>query len=173
MCNKFFNICLLTVLIAFPVNTTVQADNVTPMTPISLQQWYNKLQSYQPNIVIVDIWAMWCTSCIERFPEMVKLYQRYKTNNAVFVSLNLDDRNDTESIAAANRFLQKMDATFEHYHMDENLMLTFEKLNLIGIPAVLIYNQQGEEQFRLTGDNPNKQFTHNDIEVAIQTLIKQ
>lgn len=151
----------------------IKAESVSAMVPISLTEWENKLNNYKGNIIVVDMWAMWCTNCIERFPEMVKLHKQYQHDNVSFISMNLDDREDTDSITAANRFLKAMNATFEHYHMDENLMLTFESLDLIGIPAVLIYDQDGSEKFRLTGDNPNKQFTEHDVENAILTLLEK
>ena len=144
-----------------------------PMTVISYAEWENKRLQYLPKIVVVDMWAMWCVSCIERFPEMVKLHQKYKDQNIEFVSMNLDDREDKKSLELANQFLEKMNAKFDHYHMDENLLYAFEKIDLIGIPAVLIYDQKGNEQFRLTGDNPNKQFTEKDIEEAIIHLLNR
>ena len=85
--------------------------------------------------------------------------------------MNLDDREDTKSLKIADKFLQKMNANFDHYRMDENLLYAFEKIDLIGIPAVLIYDSKGNEQYRLTGDNPNKQFTEKDIEEAIINLL--
>ncbi len=143
------------------------------MTPISYQSWIDNLSSYKPNIVVVDMWAMWCSTCLERFPEMVNLHNKYKDQDVTFISMNLDDRNDTESLEAAEKFLLKMDADFEHFRMDENLITAFEKINLISIPAVLIFNQSGDEEFRLTGDNPNKQFSEHDIELAIKELLSQ
>ena len=95
--------------------------------------------------------------------EMVKMHDQYNKDKVVFVSMNLDDREDLESLAAAEKFLMSMSAQFDHYRMNENLMRTFEKTNLIGIPAILIYDQKGKERYRLTGDNPNKQFTEHDI----------
>ena len=64
-----------------------------------------------------------------------------------------------------------MKANFDHYHLDEALMNAFDKIDLLGIPAVLIYGKDGNERYRLTGDNPNKQFTEADIENAIKHLI--
>ena len=93
--------------------------------------------------------------------------------SVTFISMNLDDRNDIESLNAAEKFIQKMNAEFEHFRMDENLVIAFERINLISIPAVLIFNQEGSEAFRLTGDNPNKQFSENDIEQAIKQLLSQ
>lgn len=149
------------------------AVNEELMTVIDYAEWESRRLEYLPKIVVVDIWAMWCVSCIERFPEMVKLHEKYKNRNVEFVSMNLDDREDKKSIVLANQFLKKMNAKFDHYHMDENLLYAFEKIDLIGIPAVLIYDQKGTEEFRLTGDNPNKQFTEKDIEEAIVHLLNQ
>ena len=64
-----------------------------------------------------------------------------------------------------------MNAVFDNFWMDENLMIAFEKLNLIGIPAVIIYDRNGDERYRLTGDDPNNQYSGKDIEKAIQELL--
>jgi len=141
------------------------------MQPINYEQWETQREEYLPKIVVVDMWAMWCVSCIERFPEMVKLHAEYKNRNVQFVSMNLDDREDLQSLEVAEKFLIKMNANFDHYRMDENLLHAFEKIDLIGIPAVLIYDEEGKEKYRLTGDNPNKQFTDKDIEIAIKELL--
>jgi thiol-disulfide isomerase/thioredoxin len=142
------------------------------MTPISYAEWEIQRQQYLPNVVVVDIWATWCISCIERFPEMVALHNEYKDKNVQFVSMNLDDREDVSSLQKAEKFLAKMNASFDHYRMDENLLHAFEQIDLIGIPAVIIYDREGNEKYRLTGDNPNKQFTEKDIEQALSDLLK-
>jgi len=56
--------------------------------------------------------------------------------------------------------------------MNENIMFSFEKLDLLGIPTVFIYSKKGVLDYRLTGDNPNKQFTEKDIENAINKLLE-
>ncbi len=141
------------------------------MVPVDYQQWQQQLTAFAPDIVVVDMWAMWCASCIERFPKMVDMHRRYKSRGVRFVSLNLDDRGDPGSLQAAQRFLEKMDARFHHYRLDENLLEAFQKLNLIGIPAVIIYGRDGRERYRLTGDNPNRQFTDKDVEKALMQLL--
>lgn len=176
MFNKLFTRFILATCITLTCNTiTLAADEPTAllMKPLTHLQWVDKLQSYKPKIVVVDMWAMWCVSCIERFPEMIQLHNKYKNQNIEFISMNLDDQEDKESLDAANNFLRKMNAQFDHYRMDENLIVAFEKINLISIPAVLIFNQDGIEEYRLTGDNPNKQFTNRDIEDSLITLLNQ
>ncbi|GAB1269212.1 hypothetical protein NBRC116493_24650 [Aurantivibrio infirmus] len=140
---------------------------------ISFKQWEQQLSDYQSKIVVVDLWAMWCTSCIERFPQMVEMHDAYKQQNVQFVSLNLDDRDDTESVNRAGEFLVKVNAEFDNFHMNENLIDAFDRFKLIGIPAVLIYDGKGVERYRLTNDNPSKQFGEEDIESAIKTLLAE
>ena len=171
MCNKLTTITLVISGLFF--SNLDADDNTALMKPINYAQWEIQRQEYLPKIVVVDVWAMWCVSCIERFPEMVKLHDEYKDQSIQFVSMNLDDREDVQSLEIAEKFLSKMDADFDHYRMDENLLHAFEKMDLIGIPAVLIYDNKGEEKYRLTGDNPNTQFTENDIENAIYELLTE
>lgn len=155
------------------VSDTAESTNDTGVTlrKIGFSTWDKQLKAYQPNIVVVDAWAMWCSSCIKRFPKMVELDKKYREKPVTFVSLNLDDHTNTEAVADAEEFLINMGATFDNFHIDENLIDAFEHFDLIGIPAVFIYDQNGEEKFRLTGDNPNNQFTEKDIESSIIVLL--
>lgn len=139
--------------------------------PLSFGGWQEKLAEYPPDLVVVDMWATWCVSCLERFPHMVELWHQYRDQGVRFVSLNLDDHNDEQALLDARILLERFGAGFENYYLDENLMLAFERLNLIGIPAVVIYDRAGRESVRLTGDNPNRQFTERDVQDAIETLL--
>lgn len=161
------------ILICFLFFSTSTIASSISLKPVSLDQWQTELSTYKNKIVVVDMWATWCTSCIKRFPKMLTLFHQYKSQNVQFISLNLDDYEDTDSIIAAEKFLKHVKAEFPNYHINENLMTAFEKLNLIGIPAVVIYDINNKERYRLTGDNPYKQFTDQDIEKAIQQLIKE
>ncbi len=171
--SAFLKYCyILFIALFFVCAHASESASYHEIKPIKYDAWINHLSTYKPNIVVVDMWAMWCSSCLERFPEMVVLHEKYLDRGVSFISMNLDDHNDQESIHAAENFISKMNAQFEHFRMDENLLAAFEKINLVSIPAVIIYDQDGTEQFRLSGDNPNNQFTKHDIEVAIQSLLK-
>ena len=70
------------------------------------------------------------------------------------VSMNLDDREDARALAAAESFLSSLDAGFPHYRMDERLLDGFRKLELMGIPAVLVYDRSGKKRHHFSGDDP-------------------
>lgn len=147
-----------------------QAQEVT-LEAVTYDEWLRRLESFQGEIVVVDMWATWCIPCIERFPHMVELHEKYAEEGVHFVSMCLNDRDDPEAIESAESFLKRQNATFTNYLMDENVLDAFEKLGILGIPAVYIYDREGNLRYRLTGDNPNDQFTDADVEKAITTLL--
>ena len=146
-------------------------NRTVTITAVTFEQWQQRLVNYKSEIVVVDFWATWCTPCVESFPHMLKMYEKYRVRGVRFVSMNLDDRSDAQALEMALDFLVKQKALFENYRMDEKVPDAFEKLDLQSIPAVLIYDRTGKLRRRLTGDNPNAQFTDEDVEKAIQDLL--
>lgn len=155
---------------ATKTQTTV-AKAVQPMQVIKLSDWPEIRNQFKGKVLVADLWASWCVSCIERFPAMVALSKHYRDRDVQFISLNLDEPSDSDALTWANNFLEKMQADFPHFHLNENMMVSFEQLNLLGIPVVLIYDSEGKERFRLTGDNPNNQFGDDDVAKAVEKLL--
>ena len=159
---------LFQLLIAQPA---LAAD--TRMQVISLAELPAVVAQARPDVLVVDIWASWCISCIERFPDMVAMAAGYSGEGVVFFTLNLDDPKDQAGIDWSNEFLARIGADFPNYHLQEKLTESFEALDLNAIPVVLIYDGSGQERYRLTNDNPNNQFTKADIEAAVQALLAE
>ncbi len=149
------------------------ATSTPELQHISLPQWQQQLAAYRGEIVVVDLWAMWCQPCIKRFPKMVTLDQQYRERGVQIVGVNLDNMNDEEAVANAQTFITKLNATFDNFHIRENLIDAFNQFGLRGIPVVVIYDRQGQERYRLTGGDPNNQFTEQDIEEAIVSLLAE
>jgi len=147
-------------------------DPKTSMQAIQFRDWDILLQAQRGHVTVVDLWASWCAPCIERFPHMVDLYQKYRSRGVHFISLNFDEQGDAESLAWADSFLEHVGAVFPNYHLDENMSEAFERLDLLGLPVVLVYDQNGTENLRLTNDDPNDQFDEEDVERAVQTLLE-
>ena len=62
-------------------------------------------------------------------------------------------------------------AAFTNVLLDENFGDGFEKLNINAIPAVFVYGPDGKEVKRFTMDDPNNQFTYDEVEKAIVALL--
>ena len=143
------------------------------MQAVGFSQWEQALVEQKGKITVVDLWASWCSPCIKRFPHMVEMYHKYRSQGVQFISLNFDEQGDLESLEWCNEFLHRVKAVFPNYHMDENMTEAFERLDLLGLPVVLIYDAQGKEAYRLSGDNPNDQFDDQDVENAVLSLLGQ
>jgi thiol-disulfide isomerase/thioredoxin len=140
------------------------------LEPIGFEQWQQRLHAMKGRLVVVDVWATWCVPCVERFPHMVSLYQRYKIRGVEFVSMSVDDREDKAAVERARQFLIRQKATFRNYLMDENIMQSFEKLRVQGIPDVMMYDRAGRLRYDLNGNDPNRQATLTDVEDGLATL---
>lgn len=135
--------------------------------------WQAALDAERGAIVVVDYWATWCLPCLERFPAMVEMARKYDDDGARFLSLSLDDARNEGAVERAREFLGEHEApaNMRHYLMTESIPVAFEKLDLLGIPAVDLYDRVGRRAVRLNQDHPDDQFTEDDVERALERLL--
>ncbi len=138
---------------------------------VTHEAWLEALAAHRGEIVVVDFWATWCLPCLERFPKMVELAERYGADGVAFLAFSLDDREDAGAMRQADSFARAQGGPIEHYLTAEEIPTAFEKLGLLGIPAVHLYGRDGELARRLNSDDPNAQFTEADVERAIEELL--
>lgn len=86
--------------------STVQAQP-TFQLPVLGSQENLSLSELQGKVVYVDFWASWCTPCLQSFPALDRLYQRYKQQGLQVVAINLD-----ENLTDAKAFLQRNPVSF-------------------------------------------------------------
>jgi thiol-disulfide isomerase/thioredoxin len=143
------------------------------LVPVTWDQWTREREAFEGNIVVVDYWATWCAPCRERFPRMVEMSRDYGPRGVVFVSLSLDDRDDPLTTPDVTEFLRGQDSRMPNYLMDEIIPDAFDRLDLLGIPAVDVFDAAGTRRYRLTGDDPRNQFTDDDVEDAVLELLAE
>ena len=158
---------LLLAALALPARTAAQPV----LQPVTHEAWREVLASHRGDLVVVDFWATWCLPCIERFPRMVELSERYADAGVTFIAFSLDDRDDAGAMAMAGSFIAEQGGRIEHYVTAEVIPVAFEHLDLLGIPAVKIYARDGTLARTLAADDPNDQFTDEDVEEAILELL--
>lgn len=154
-----------------PVARTAGWHSRVQLVTVTHEQWRRELEALRGRIVVVDNWATWCAPCVERFPKMMKLARKWSPSGVVFVTMSLDDRDDSQSLRKVREILEENDARIPNYLMNELTPDAFEKLGLLGIPAVHIYDRDGKLTSRLTGDDPNHQYTEADVDAAISKLV--
>jgi len=120
---------------------------------------------------LVDAWATTCGPCKENFPHLVEMHHRYGARGLAVVSLSLDDPTDAKAVAAAEKFLAEKKAVITNVLLDEDYGDGFDKLAISAIPAVFLYGPDGKEVMRFTMDDPNNQFTYEQVEKEIRSLL--
>lgn len=49
-----------------------------------------RLKDFRGNVVVLNIWAMWCGPCREEMPSIERLYQEFKGRNLVVLTVSVD-----------------------------------------------------------------------------------
>jgi len=125
----------------------------------------------QIKYTVVDAWSTTCGPCKENFPHVVAMYRKFSKKGLAVISLSLDDPTDKAAVAEAEKFLKEKKAAFTNILLNENFGEGFEKLNINAIPAVFVFGPDGKEVKRFTMDDPNNQFTYDEVEKAITSLL--
>ena len=120
---------------------------------------------------IVDAWASNCGPCKENFPHLVEMNQKYGSKGLQVMSLSLDDPSDAKAIEEAKKFLREKKSPFLNVLLDEDYGVGFDKLDIGAIPAVFLYDANGKEIERFTMDDPKNQFTYEQVEKKLESLL--
>jgi thiol-disulfide isomerase/thioredoxin len=142
------------------------------LVPVKFDEMLAQFAAKKAKLTMVDAWATWCGPCKENFPHVVEMNAKYASQGLAVVSLSMDDPEDTKAVAEAKRFLTDKKAVFTNFLLNEDPAAAFEKLNTSVIPAVFLYGPDGKELKRFTMDDPNNQFTYEQVEKTVAAILK-
>ncbi len=113
-----------------------------PPDELDLAQWRGR-------VVLVDFWASWCAPCIESFPWMSSMLDRYGERGLTIVAVNVDE--DPE---AARAFLEGVAGEFQHVRDPKG-----ESADAFGVtvmPNSLLFDREGKPAYRHEGFHPEQ-----------------
>jgi thiol-disulfide isomerase/thioredoxin len=93
---------------------------------------------------VVNVWATWCSPCVEEFPYLVQLHRNYADKGLRVVLISFDCERQTK---ATRQFLQKNNVTFPTYRRAGKDQLFIEGLSPSwsgALPLTLIYDSAGK-----------------------------
>jgi thiol-disulfide isomerase/thioredoxin len=127
---------------------------------------HRSIADLKGKVVVVDVWATWCGTCLYSIPKIIELRNKYRDQPVEIIGLNVDD----EGWAKAKPFLQKHPEInyplAVPYPASPFLLQSIVDLRPLGnvsaIPTVFVMDRQG----RLAG-----KFIETGHELAIDRLI--
>ncbi len=101
------------------------------------------------NYVLLEFWASWCIPCLNELPTVKKIYQKYKTEGLVIISMSSDEnRNDWLKSIQKNdlnewpQVLSKLDKQQQDKSFfNQNDLCNIFDINMI--PSYLLIDKQG------------------------------
>lgn len=118
-----------------------------------------ELAKRKGKVVVLNLWATWCASCREEFPDLVKLYERYRTHGVDVIAVSVDD---IESQSQVAQFLRqhkaKMPAFIKKPGNPEQFINAVDRDWPGAIPYTVVYDRNGKVFAKLLGDHTYEQF---------------
>ena len=103
-----------------------------------------RLADRRGEVVYVDFWASWCPPCLQSFPWMDALAERFAADGLRVVAINLDADRD-----AAARFLADADPGFDIAF--DPAGDSAEAFGLIGMPSSYVIDRDGRVAYAHVG----------------------
>ena len=130
-----------------------------------------QIAAQKAKLTVVDVWATWCGPCKENFPHLVEMNGKYHSKGINFASVSVDDTSKPKQVADATEFLKSQKAGFTNFLLDESMDDSFDKFDISAIPAVFMFDSEGKIIRRFTLDDPNNQFTYEQVETAVKEFL--
>lgn len=110
-----------------------------------------EINSFRGKYVIIDFWATWCAPCLKEAPLFKKIAEKYKTENAAFISISVDENIDdwkhyvSENKWTGNNYwfgMQEDEPFFSLVYSKHTL--ENKEMVLIGLPKYVIIDPNGK-----------------------------
>jgi len=119
-------------------------------------------------VVLLNMWATWCDPCVEEFPDIVMLYNKYKDQglDVVTVSHDFDE-------SFADSFLIAQNADFTNYMKEiaqdgNDFIIGIDNDWYGALPATWLFDRDGNRQYFV-----EEQFYTDKLEAKIVELLKK
>lgn len=112
----------------------------------------NHLKDYRGKIVIIDMWATWCSPCHAVMPELKKIYDFYSREVLEIISINIDTSESSQLIQSFKEWFNNYYGIELNWIFGQDDGSISEKyMNESAIPTLAVFDQVGRLRYRKAG----------------------
>lgn len=104
------------------------------------------LEKFRGRVVVLNLWATWCTPCIAEMPMLDRLQHQLENLGVVVVALSLD-RGGPEAV---REFYDEHGIEHLAVYVDPTMRAQGD-LNTIGLPTTILIDRDGNDRGRIVG----------------------
>lgn len=104
------------------------------------------LDRFRGKVVVLNLWATWCTPCVAEMPMLDRLQQQLKDVDVVVVALSLD-RGGPPAVKA---FFQEHGIKHLGVYVDPTMRAQSD-FRVIGLPTTILIDREGRDRGRVVG----------------------
>ena len=96
------------------------------------------LQSLGGQVVLLNLWATWCTPCRMETPYLQSLFEEHEPDGFEIVGISMDTGDAADQVAM---FVEEYGVTYTILH--DPKMLGMELYQILGLPATFLIDRDG------------------------------
>ena len=104
------------------------------------------LDRFRGKVVVLNLWATWCTPCVAEMPMLDRLQQQLKDVDVVVVALSLD-RGGPNVVKA---FYEEHGIEHLGVYVDPSMRAQSD-FKVIGLPTTILIDREGRDRGRIVG----------------------
>ena len=145
---------------------------------LSFEEIQELIASHHGKVVVMDAWSTACAPCIKEFHNLVDIHKKYPAEKVACISLSFDYEGigkPEDQAPRVMKFLREQHATFDNVMSSEESDVLYRKFKLTAVPAVFVYNQQGELARRFDNEDikGKGEFTYDQVKEFVAELVDQ
>ena len=105
-----------------------------------------KISDWKGRVVLINLWATWCAPCRKEMPDLAELQKELGSKDFEVVAISVDRK----GVEASSVFLKETGADSLKLYIEPTMAIVND-LQVIGLPATVLIDRQGNEIGRLLG----------------------
>jgi cytochrome c biogenesis protein CcmG, thiol:disulfide interchange protein DsbE len=120
-----------------PVTAGSRAPNFSALT-VTTPRETKTLDDYRGDVVLLNIWATWCTPCRVEMPSIEALHRDFHDKGLRVVAVSVDDAVNANGV---RQFAEDLGLTFEILH--DSVSAIERSYQIYGYPATFVIGRDG------------------------------